>query len=92
MQTRETDESARRGNGRPFDQTLDLRLTPDGEHTVLVVKVHGLPLAKIAAYGIGWQLHAETLTSYLTGRPGPDIRTRWAELDQAYRDLAAQLL
>jgi uncharacterized protein YndB with AHSA1/START domain len=92
VQTRETDESARRGQGQPFDQTMDVTLTPDREYTtVMVVEIGGLPLPKIAAYGVGWQLQAESLRSYLCGRSGPDISSRWTELAGPYERLAAQL-
>lgn len=33
VRTRETDESARRGDGLPFDTTIDVALAPDGAHT-----------------------------------------------------------
>ncbi len=67
--TRETDESWRKGNGvPPFDETLEAMLTADGDHTILVIEVRGMPLDAVAFYGAGWQIHAENLATYLAGR------------------------
>src|SRR4029453_9677564 len=70
--TRETDESYRKGQGvPPFDASLEATLTPDGDQTILIVEVRGMPLDKIAFYGAGWQIHAENLAAHLAGRePG----------------------
>jgi uncharacterized protein YndB with AHSA1/START domain len=90
--TRETDESWRKGNGvPPFDMTLEATLTADGDHTVLVIDVHGMSLDSIAFYGAGWQIHAENLAAYLGGRERGDTEARWAELVPGYQDLAASL-
>jgi uncharacterized protein YndB with AHSA1/START domain len=89
--TRETDESWRRGRGvSPFDQTIEATLTADGDHTVLVIEVQGMPLDKIAFYGAGWQIHAESLAAYLAGRERGDIEARWDELVPSYQKLAAK--
>jgi uncharacterized protein YndB with AHSA1/START domain len=89
--TRETDESWRRGRGvPPFDQTIEATLTADGDHTVLVVEVRGMPLDKIAFWGVGWQIHAESLAAYLAGRERGDIEARWDELIPPYQELAAK--
>jgi uncharacterized protein YndB with AHSA1/START domain len=89
--TRETDESYRKGQGvPPFDQSLDATLTADGDQTILVIQVQGMPLDKIAFYGAGWQIHAENLAAYLAGREG-NIEARWDELVPPYQDLAANL-
>src|SRR5215469_3160482 len=58
--SRETDESYQRGQGvPPFDEVMEATLTADGDQTVLVIEVRGMPLDKIAFYGAGWQIHAE---------------------------------
>jgi len=89
--TRETDESWRRGRGvPPFDQTIEATLTADGDHTVLVVEVRGMPLDKIAFWGVGWQIHAESLAAYLAGRERGDVEARWGELVPPYQELAAK--
>jgi uncharacterized protein YndB with AHSA1/START domain len=90
--TRETDESYRKGQGAPpFDQTLEATLTADGDQTLLVIEVHGMPLDKIAFYGAGWQIHAENLAAYLAGRERGDTEARWVELVPPYQDLAANV-
>ena len=90
--TRETDESYRKGQGvPPFDQSLDATLTADGDQTILVIEVQGMPLDKIAFYGAGWQIHAENLTAYLAAREPGDTEARWDELVPPYQDLAANL-
>ena len=90
--TRETDESWRKGNGvPPFDQTLEATLTADGDQTILVIEVRGMPLDKIAFYGAGWQIHAESLAAHIAGRERGDAEARWGELVPPYQDLAANL-
>jgi uncharacterized protein YndB with AHSA1/START domain len=90
--TRETDESYRKGQGAPpFDQTLEAMLTADGNQTLLVIEVQGMPLDKIAFYGAGWQIHAENLAAYLAGRERGDTEARWVELVPLYQDLAANV-
>jgi uncharacterized protein YndB with AHSA1/START domain len=90
--TREADESWRKGGGAPpFDEAIEARLTADGDQTVLVIEVRGLPLDKIAFYGAGWQIHAESLAAYLAGRERGDTEARWDELVPPYQDLAANI-
>ena len=90
--TRETDESWRKGQGAPpFDQAIEATLAADGDQTVLVIEVRGVPLDKIAFYGAGWQIHAENLAAYLTGRERGDTEARWDELVPPYQDLAANI-
>jgi uncharacterized protein YndB with AHSA1/START domain len=90
--TRETDESYRKGQGvPPFDQSLDATLTADGDQTILVIEVQGMPVDKIAFYGAGWQIHAENLAAYLAGRERGDTEARWDELVPPYQDLAANI-
>ena len=87
---RETDESYRKGSGvPPFDETIEATLTADGDQTILVIEVRGMPLDPIAFYGAGWQIIAEKLAGYLAGREPGDIETRWAELVPPYQELAA---
>jgi uncharacterized protein YndB with AHSA1/START domain len=90
--TRETDESHRKGQGvPPFDEVTEVTLTADGDQTILVVEVWGMPLDKIAFFGAGWQIHAENLAAYLAGRERGDIEARWDELVPPYQDLAANV-
>ena len=88
--TRETDESWRKGQGAPsFDEVLEATLTADGDQTILVIEVRGMPLDKIAFYGAGWQIHAENLAAYLAGRERGETEARWDALVPPYQDLAA---
>ena len=90
--TRETDESYRKGQGvPPFDESLEATLTPDGDQTILVIEVQGMPVDKIAFYCAGWQIHAENLAAYLAGRDSGDVEARWEELVPPYQDLAANV-
>ena len=89
---RETDESYRRGTGvPPYDEVIEATLTADGDQTILVIEVRGMPLDKIAFYGAGWQIHAESLAAHLAGRARGDTEARWAELVPPYQDLAANI-
>ena len=88
--TRETEESHLRGKGvPPYDEGLDATLTADGDQTILVIEVQGMPLDAIAYYGVGWQIHAENLAAYLGGRSRGETRARWDDLVPAYQELAA---
>jgi uncharacterized protein YndB with AHSA1/START domain len=90
--TRETDESWRKGNGAPpFDEAVEATLTADGDQTILVIEVRGMPLDTIAFYGAGWQIHVENLAAYLAGRERGDTEARWEQLVPPYQDLAANV-
>ncbi|HSS92387.1 MAG TPA: SRPBCC domain-containing protein [Candidatus Dormibacteraeota bacterium] len=90
--SRETDESWRKGHGaEPFDEAIEATLTTDGDQTILVIEVRGMPVDKIAFYGAGWQIHAENLAAYLTGRARGDTEARWEELVPSYQELAANV-
>jgi len=71
------------------DRVVEATLTADGEHTILVIEVRGLPLEQVAAYGAGNQVHVEDLAAYLAGRGPCNARERWQELHPAYQQLAA---
>jgi uncharacterized protein YndB with AHSA1/START domain len=90
--TRETEESYRRGKGvPPYDSALNATLTADGDQTILVIEVRGMPLDAIAFYGAGWQIHAENLAAYLAGGTHGDTEARWGDLVPAYQELAASI-
>jgi len=91
--SRETAESYQRGKGvPPYDEILEATLTADGDQTVLVIEVRGMPLDAVAYYGAGWQIHAENLAAYLAGRERGDAEGRWGELVPPYQDLAASIV
>jgi uncharacterized protein YndB with AHSA1/START domain len=88
--TRESDESYHEGQGaEPFDETIEASLTADGYQTILVIEVRGVPLDKIAFFGVGWQIHAESLAGHLAGHDRGDTEPRWGVLVPPYQELAA---
>ena len=90
--TRETDESYRKGQGvPPFDESVEVTLTADGDQTILVIELQGMPLDKIAFYGAGWQIHAENLAVHIAGLEHGDVEARWDELVPVYQALAAKV-
>ncbi|WP_027345431.1 SRPBCC domain-containing protein [Hamadaea tsunoensis] len=87
--TTEVDESWRENGGvPPFDHVIEATLTADGDHTALVIETSGMPLEKVAYYGVGWQVHAENLAAHVAGRAGGDDAARWAELLPSYLEQA----
>jgi uncharacterized protein YndB with AHSA1/START domain len=85
--TTEIEESRQEGL---FDKSIEATLTADGGHTGLVIEARGIPLDKIAFYGVGWQVHAENLAVYVAGHEAVgDDEARWAELVPHYQNLAA---
>jgi uncharacterized protein YndB with AHSA1/START domain len=92
VMTRETEESYQRGQGvPPYDEALEATLAADGDQTILIIEVRGMPLEAIAFYGVGWQMHAENLAAYLAGRERGDSKARWDDLVPAYQELAANI-
>jgi uncharacterized protein YndB with AHSA1/START domain len=70
---------------------VEVTLAADGDQTVLVIEDKPVPLAQVAAYGAGDQVHVEDLASYLAGGERCDAAARWYELYPAYQRLAADL-
>jgi uncharacterized protein YndB with AHSA1/START domain len=77
--------------GQPDEDVIEATLTADGGQTILVWEERGMPLNLLAAYGAGVQIHVEDLAAYLAGRERVDAVGRWAELQPAYQDLAANI-
>ena len=73
---------------QPEETVIDVTLTPEGDHTILVVEERGLPVNLLAAYGAGVQVHVENLAAHINGHELRD-EARWDELFPAYQDLAA---
>src|SRR5260370_26052619 len=75
--TRESDESYRAGKGAaPFDEVIDATLSSDGDQTILVIEVQGVPLDKVEFFGAGGQIPTQKPRPYLAGRGrgGPTTR------------------
>jgi uncharacterized protein YndB with AHSA1/START domain len=65
-------------------------LTADEDQTVIVYENLTVPPDLLWAYGMGEQIHVEDLGAHLAGRERND-ESRWAELEPAYRELAAKV-
>jgi uncharacterized protein YndB with AHSA1/START domain len=75
----------------PDEHAIEVTLTGDGDRTILVWEERGMPLAYLAGYGAGIQVHVEDLTAYLTGRERCDAVARMSELLPDYEVLAANV-
>jgi uncharacterized protein YndB with AHSA1/START domain len=71
--------------------TIEVRLTPEGEQTVLVWEERGMPLEHVAAYGAGIQVHVEELAAHVAGRERRAADAGWDQLLPAYQEMAAGL-
>ena len=61
----------------PDATVVEATVTPDADGSRLVLRVRGLPLDLVGAYGVGWQIHAENLAAHLAGRREQAV---WSEL------------
>jgi uncharacterized protein YndB with AHSA1/START domain len=75
----------------PDEGVIEVTLAVDGDQTILVWEERGMPPNLLAAYGAGIQVHVEDLAAHLAGQERCDADARWAELQPAYQDLAANL-
>jgi hypothetical protein len=80
-----------RAADEPNEDSTEVTLTGDGGQTMLVVEQRGLPLDLLWAYGAGLQIHVEDLAAHIAGRERDETKMRFAELEPAYRDLAAKV-
>jgi uncharacterized protein YndB with AHSA1/START domain len=76
---------------QPEDQSTEVTLTADGGQTTVVWEERGMPVAYLAGYGAGIQIHVEDLGAYLAGRGRCDASARMGELFPAYEPLAAKV-
>ena len=70
---------------------VEFTLAVDGSQTHLVFEAQGMPLDLLYAYGVGWQIHLESLATYLTGRTQFESAGRWNQLEPAYRAMASMI-
>jgi uncharacterized protein YndB with AHSA1/START domain len=76
----------------PGGNETEVMLTADGDQTMVVWEVRGMPLDLLSAYGAGVQIHVEDLADYLAGRDRrDDSKARWDQLHPAYQHLATNL-
>jgi uncharacterized protein YndB with AHSA1/START domain len=73
------------------EHAIEATLTADGDHTIVILEIRGMPVNLLAEYGAGNQVHIEDLAAYIAGRERCDVEARWNELMPAYRDLASKL-
>jgi uncharacterized protein YndB with AHSA1/START domain len=73
------------------EHAIEATLTADGDHTIVILEIRGMPVNLLAEYGAGNQVHVEDLAAYIAGRERCDVEARWNELMPAYRDLATKL-
>ena len=73
------------------DLYAEVTLIADGGQTTVVWEERGLPVAYLAGYGAGIQVHVEDLGAYLAGRERCDAGARMGELSPAYEPLAAKV-
>jgi uncharacterized protein YndB with AHSA1/START domain len=76
---------------QPDEQSIEVTLAADGDQTTVVWEERGMPVAYLAGYGAGIQIHVEDLGAYLAGRDRCDASARMGELFPAYEPLAAKL-
>jgi uncharacterized protein YndB with AHSA1/START domain len=76
---------------QPDEQSIEITLTADGGQTTVVWEERGMPVAYLAGYGAGIQVHVEDLGAYLAGRERCDAGARMGELFPAYEPLAAKV-
>ena len=75
---------------RSEDQSIEVTLTAGGGQTTVAWEERGMPVAYLAGYGAGIQVHVEDLGAYLAGRERCDAGARMGELFPAYQALAAK--
>jgi uncharacterized protein YndB with AHSA1/START domain len=77
--------------GEPVPHVTEITLAAEGQHTVLVWEERGMPVALLAAYGAGVQIHVEDLGTHLAGQERGAPGVRWGELQATYDNLAANI-
>ena len=73
------------------EHPMEVKLTADGDRTIVVWEERGVPVDLLAAYGAGVQIHVEDLGAYFAGRERCNSRARFDELFPVYRELAANV-
>jgi uncharacterized protein YndB with AHSA1/START domain len=81
-----------RGTDDADEHQIEAVLTPDGDHTLLVLEERGMPLGLLPEYGAGIQVHVEDLAAHLAAQDRCDAQSRWAALLPDYQALAADVV
>jgi uncharacterized protein YndB with AHSA1/START domain len=69
------------------ESTIEATLTAVDGGTRLVIEERGMPIDQLAAYGAGWQVHAEDLAAHVAGDPRDEDEARWVDMVPAYREM-----
>lgn len=75
---------------RDQESTLEATLTAVEGGTRLVIEERGVPADQLAAYGAGWQVHAEDLAAHVAGRERDTDEARWVDMVPAYQEMLPQ--
>jgi uncharacterized protein YndB with AHSA1/START domain len=73
------------------EHAMEVTLTADGDHTILILEERGMPVSLLADYGAGIQVHVEDLAAHVAGQERCDLEARWQELKPSYETLATKL-
>lgn len=69
------------------ESTIEATLTAVDGGTRLVVEERGMPVEQLAAYGAGWQVHAEDLAAHVAGDARDEDEARWVDMVPAYQEM-----
>jgi uncharacterized protein YndB with AHSA1/START domain len=69
------------------ESTIEATLEAVDGGTRLVIEERGMPVDQLAAYGAGWQVHAEDLAAHVAGRERDADDARWVEMVPAYQEM-----
>ncbi|MGN6742432.1 MAG: SRPBCC domain-containing protein, partial [Amnibacterium sp.] len=67
-----------------------ITVAPDSGGSAILVEEQGMPLAMIAAYGAGTQVHVEDLVAYVGGSPERHTADRFGVLWPGYKALPVE--
>lgn len=67
------------------ESTIEATLSSVEGGTRLVIEERGMPLDQLAAYGAGWQVHAEDLAAQVAGEARDEDDARWVDAVPHYR-------
>lgn len=65
--------------------TMEAKLEGSVDGTRLVIEESGVPVQQLAAYGAGWQVHAEDLAGHVAGEDRDEDPARWRDMAARYR-------
>jgi len=69
------------------ESTIEATLEAVAGGTRLVIEERGMPVDQLAAYGAGWQVHAEDLASHVAGQERDADDARWVDMVPAYQEM-----